>query len=260
MLVLEHLPQTTPHSDWMDGKLLESGMMQQLETQRFTGFASFAFEKNWLGGILFYQGKALEAWRRALGGLENRAEAYRNLLPMLEFAKVRFFALPTEIIPGIVALTLSERLETYDATKVNIAQMLLKLEENNFGGAMILESNQTAQAWFFTQGKQKLSIPEVFNQGRLHLLHNPSSIPEDVVRFSSAETNQEQAARTDWLHSKLEALLIEHIGVNAKPILELNQRLFAVPDPQRLQETIEIWLEETYGIAMKERFNQQLET
>ncbi len=258
--LLEHLPQTQAYSDWIPGALLDTSLIQRLESEQFTGYAVFAFEDNWLGGVLFYQGLALEAWRRALGGLENRSEAYRNLLPMLEFAATRFFVLPTELIPAVVALTLSERLESYQAPEVNIPAMLEKLEALRFSGLVIFEHQKIAQAWFFKEGGRLLEppLPESFAVGRLHLLHNPSQIPQDVVGLVAREANLERLAQADFLRANLEALLVKHIGVNAKMVLENNQQLFLESDPNRLETAMLNWLEETYGSSLVEEFQTRL--
>jgi hypothetical protein len=259
--LLEFLPQTNPHSDWIPGHLLDSNMMQQLAAESFSGFAVFSLEQEWLGGILFYKGQALEAWRRALGGLENRAEAYRNLLPMLEFASVRFFVLPNELIPCITGFTLSETIETYEATKVHVGQLLEKLSAAQFSGSVILENGVVAQAWFFSKGVPLLNLefPDSFREGNLHILHNPQSKPEDVVHFAALEAENEISARVLMLRATLEAQLIDHLGINAKPLLEANATWLAQSNPVRLQETIEIWLEETYGTEFVTQFRLRLE-
>jgi hypothetical protein len=259
--LLEFLPQTQAHSDWIPGKLLGSNMMQQLATESFTGFAVFSLEQEWLGGILFYKGQALEAWRRALGGLENRAEAYRNLLPMLEFASVRFFKLPNELIPCIAGFTLSEIIETYHATTLHVGQLLDKLSIAQFSGSVILENSVVARAWFFSKGDLILNLefPDSFKEGNLHILHNPLTKPEDVVHFAALEAENETSARVQFLRATLEAQLIEHLGINAKPLLEANSTWLAQTNPVRLQESIEIWLEETYGTDFLAHFRLRLE-
>ena len=259
--LLEFLPQTNPHSDWIPGRLLDSNMMQQMQSEAFTGFAVFALEQEWLGGILFYQGQALEAWRRALGGIENRAEAYRNLLPMLEFVAVRFFVLPNELIPAISGFTLSETIETYQANEINTLVLLEKLRTAQFSGSVLLENGTVAQAWFFSKGValQNLPLPETFKAGRLHILHNPLEKPKDVVRFAVIEAENEIKARVLLLRATLETQLIDHLGINAKPLLEANAAWLAETNPIRLQETIEIWLEETYGTAFLQHFRHRLE-
>ncbi len=259
--LLEHLPQSQPDSDWIPGALLDSAMMQRLLANRFTGFAAFAFENEWLGGLLFYQGQALEAWRRALGGLENRAEAYRNLLPMLEFASVRFFVLPTSLIPCVAALTVTDRLESYDATKLSVAQMLTKLEQSQFAGAVILENGAVGQAWYFARGLALLepTFPEAFREGRLHILHNPSQIPVDVVEVDRTETKQDDAAQVLHLQKAFEAVLLEHVGVNTKALLDANKAMLQQSNPRQLQESLEVWLEETYGSAFIGQFRQRLD-
>lgn len=259
--LLEFLPQTQAHSDWIPGKLLDSNMMQQMQSEAFTGFAVFALEQEWLGGILFYKGQALEAWRRALGGLENRAEAYRNLLPMLEFASVRFFVLPVDLLPSISGLTLSEAIETYNATDIQSVSLLEKLSAAQFSGAVLLENGAVAQAWHFSKGiaLQNLPLPETFKEGRLHILHNPLEKPEDVVQFAVMEAENETTARVHLLRATLENQLIDHLGINAKPLLEANHAWLAQNNPKRLQETIEIWLEETYGTVFLQQFRERLE-
>ncbi len=256
--LLEHLPQTQAYSDWIPGALLDSSLTKRLEAEQFTGYAVFAFEENWLGGLLFYQGLALEAWRRALGGLENRAEAYRNLLPMFEFAAVRFFVLPPSLIPCVVALTMSEQLESYEASTVNLPAMLEKLAQLQFSGTVLFEHQNIAQAWFFKAGLRLLEppLPESFAVGRLHLLHNPSQIPQDVVGLVSREANQQCLAEADLLRSKLEAVLVGHIGVNAKMVLENNQQTFSEPDPKQLEAAILSWLEDTYGLGLVKQFQE----
>ena len=259
--LLEFLPQTNPHSDWIPGKLLDRNMMQQMQSEAFTGFAVFALEQEWLGGILFYKGQALEAWRRAMGGLENRAEAYRNLLPMLEFASVRFFVLSVDLLPSISGLTLSETIETYNATEIESLPLLEKLSAAQFSGAVLLENGTVAQAWYFSKGValQDLPLPDSFREGRLHILHNPLEKPEDVLRLAALETENETLARVHLLRATLETQLIDHLGINAKPLLEANSAWLAQNNPKRLQETIEIWLEETYGTEFLQQFRVRLE-
>jgi hypothetical protein len=259
--LLEFLPQTQAHSDWIPGKLLDTNMMQQLQAEAFTGFAIFALEQEWLGGILFYKGLALEAWRRALGGLENRAEAYRNLLPMLEFASVRFFVLPTELIPCISGLTLSETVESYHAPEIQGLSLLGKLSTAQFSGSVLLENGTVAQGWYFSKGMPLLDLPlpESFREGHLHILHNPLEKPEDVVQLALQEAEFETIARVNLLRTTLETQLIDHLGINAKPLLEANYAWLLNGNPNRLQESIEIWLEETYGTTFLQQFRQRLE-
>jgi hypothetical protein len=259
--LLEFLPQTQAHSDWIPGRLLDAKMIGQLQSDGFTGFAVFALEQEWLGGILFYKGLALEAWRRALGGLENRAEAYRNLLPMLEFASVRFFVLPSELIPCISGLTLSESLESYDATQIKSESLLEKLRTAQFSGTVLLENGIVAQSWYFSKGIPllEMELPETFREGRLHILHTPLEKPEDVVRLALQEAEQETLARVELLRATLEQQLIDHIGINAKPLLEANQTWLSQTNPEGLQESIEIWLEETYGTVFLQQFQHRLE-
>ena len=257
----EHLPQTQPHSDWIPGTLLDSHFMQRLESEQFSGYAMFAVEQDWLGGLLWYQGRPLEAWRRALGGLETRAEAYRNLLPMLEFAAVRFFGLPAAVVPCILGLTLAETVQSYEAPKIEAAQMQTMLQANQFNGAAILENGKTAQAWYFARGERLLEppLPETFREGRLHLLPNLSKIPPSVLVLAWQEAAQNTTARAEHLRLTLSELLTKQIGVNAKPLLESNSQLLAESDPNKLQAKIEIWLEDNFGLPLVQQFRQEVE-
>jgi hypothetical protein len=258
--LLEHLPQTAPHSDWIPGQLLDSTMLSQLETEGFTGFVAFTLEQEWLGGFLLYQGKPVESWRRALGGFENRAEAYRNLQGILKLAAVRLFKLPPAVVPCIAALSVGTDLESYHATQISPPTMLAQLQERSFSGAVVLENGQIGQAWYFQKGQRLLEppLPETFREGRLHLVTVPAQVPHSVVRQAASEASAEQRAQTEHLLRSLQDLLRHHVGDNANELLETSGFL-AETNPAKLQAAILVWLEDNFDMALLEQYRREIQ-
>lgn len=254
--LLEHLPQTAPHSDWIPGQLLDQTMLHKLETEQFTGYVAFMLEQEWIGGVLLYVGKPVESWRRALGGIENRAEAYRNLQGILGLAAVRLFVLPAVVVPCIAALSVGAEVQSYNAAQINPLEMQSKLEQSGFSGAVVLENGQVGQAWYYQKGKRLLEppLPDEFREGRLHLVGVPPEVPEGVVRQAASEAQAEQHAELERLKRILQELLFEQVGDNADELFAANASKFAQTEPVRLTEAICIWLEDNFGQAVLERY------
>jgi hypothetical protein len=254
--LLEHLPQDTPHTDWMPAELLDSTRLGKLETEDFTGFASFAIQPDWLGGLLFYHGSPIEAWRRALGGIENRAEAYRNLLAFAPHAEVRLFKLPVSLVPCVAALSVGAEPQSYHAAQVSPSQMQQQLEGRLFSGVAVLEHGQTGQVWFYQKGKciYGPSLPETFAEGRLHLVAMPDQVPQNVADLAQTEARAEQKSQLEMQIRLLEQLLRQQVGDNSDELLQSNPQFFKETDPKRLETQIEIWLEDNFGAALLGQF------
>jgi hypothetical protein len=257
--LLEHLPQTAPHSAWMPGQLLDSTFLSKLEAEAFTGYAAFAIQPDWLGGLLFYQGKPIESWRRALGGMESRAEAYRNLQSSLHFTAMRLYMLPAAVVPCVAALSVGASVESYHAAQVSPPEVQHKLEQGKFSGAVVFEDGTSAQAWYVQRGQSLLEppFPESFGVGRLHLVAVPPEVPDSVVSEATNQAHAAQWVETEHLRNTLFTLLVHQVGDNANELLETS-RLDLEANPEALKEQIFIWLEDNFGEALRIRFQQEL--
>jgi hypothetical protein len=257
--LLEHLPQTAPHSAWMPGQLLDSTFLGKLESEAFTGYAAFAIQPDWLGGLLFYQGKPIESWRRALGGMENRAEAYRNLQSSLHFTAMRLYMLPAAVVPCVAALSVGASVESYHAAQVSPPEVQHKLEQGKFSGAVVFEDGTSAQAWYVQRGQSLLEppFPGSFGVGRLHLVAVPPEVPTSVVQQAKREAQAAERAEVEHLRHRLFDLLRQQVGDNANELLETSQLQFE-SSPKELQEQIFIWLEDNFGEALRVRFQQEI--
>jgi hypothetical protein len=256
--LLEQLPQHQPHSAWMPGQLLDSTFLGKLEAQRFMGVAVFALGSDWLGGMVFDQGVVVESWRRALGGFETRAEAYRNLQASLNLVQVRLFELPEAVVQGITALLAGE-VQSYHAAQIVPAQMQASLHQRQFSGAVVLEDGQAAQVWYWNNGQQPLepTLPEAFGAGRLHLVSLLQSIPEGVVRQAEQEAAAATATQIQRLHEIVLDLLRQHVGDNADELVRGNPQVFAETNPKRLNTKIEIWLEDNFAPGLLELYRKK---
>ncbi len=244
----------------MPGTQFDARMLHHLETTGFSGFVHVKLEAEWLGGLLFFQGRILEAWRQGLGGFENRAEAYRNLQPLLDFAEVEIYALAKEAIPCIAALTVASKIQTYESHQIIPSTMLGSLRDNLFSGAVVLEQSRTGQAWFFRGGQSQLSLnfPNRFEAGKLHLVTMPREAPEDILHLVSAEANKDTFGRCQHIRQSVETILLEHIGVNSKAVLEANKTMLKITDPKKLQAELEAWLGDTFAPAVLKAFQDRV--
>jgi hypothetical protein len=259
--LLEHLPQTAPHSDWIPGQLLDSTMLSKLESDGFTGFVAFAIQQDWLGGVLLYQGKPIESWRRALGGMENRAEAYRNLQTAQPLCAVRLFGLPPVVVPCIVALSVGGDVQSYHAQQIAPEAMQQQLQERGFSGAVVLENGQIGQAWFFQKGQRLLEppLPEQFREGRLHLVTVPAQVPQSVVVQADHEATAQKRAEAERLLWVLQNVLRQQVGDNVNELLESNPQVFAETNPERLSRQISDWLEDNFEAAVLEQYRREIQ-